>query len=141
MEYTISLLDNPSAEKFKNVEEGLRQFTESVLGQEERTEVAYVLCDNEDAVVGGVKGNYGKYGWLWVETLWILPEVRKSGYGTMLMERIEKKAMEQGCTNAYLNTFDFQALDFYRKRAYTVFAELEDFPEGYTVYCLRKKLV
>ncbi len=54
------------------------------------------------------------------------------------MDRSEAEAIAMGVQRAYLETTDFQALGFYRRRDYEVFAQLEDQPPGHVCYYLRK---
>ncbi len=54
--------------------------------------------------------------------------------------RAELEARQRGARCAYLDTFSFQAPDFYKKQGYEVFGELRDFPEGHRRYFLRKQL-
>ena len=56
------------------------------------------------------------------------------------MAAIEGEGARHGSTNVYLNTFSFEAPEFYKKLGYTVFAELEDFPPGHKRMFLRKQL-
>jgi hypothetical protein len=46
-------------------------------------------------------------------------------FGRELIKREEIYAIERGCTDAYLDTFSFQARAFYEKLAYRVFGTLE----------------
>ena len=55
------------------------------------------------------------------------------------MRLAEAEAVRRGCKQAYLDTFDFQALDFYKNLGYQVFGTLDDFPEGHTRYFLQKR--
>lgn len=103
-------------------------------------DVTLFIRDEAGTIVGGVAGNYGSFGWLYVDALWVSEELRASGYGTKLMEMIEAEAARHGCTNVYLNTFSFEAPAFYEKLGYTVFAELKDFPPGHSRLFLRKAL-
>lgn len=68
-------------------------------------------------------------------------QLRGTGYGTQLIFSIEAEALRNGCKNVYLNSFSFQGVGFYKKLGYRVFGELEDFPEGHSVCCLRKSLI
>lgn len=52
----------------------------------------------------------------------------------------EDEARKRGAKHAYLDTFSFQALDFYRKYGYEIFGELQDFPVGHQRYYLVKQL-
>jgi len=52
----------------------------------------------------------------------------------------EVEARKRGARYAYLDTFDFQAPEFYKKYGYEVFGVLEDFPSGHTRYFMKKQL-
>lgn len=75
-----------------------------------------------------------------VEALWVSAEYRKQGLGSRLLETIEKIAIEKGCNLIHLNTFDFQAREFYLKHGYHVFAAMENCPAGHCHYYLEKRL-
>ncbi len=52
----------------------------------------------------------------------------------------EDETRERGAKNVYLDTFSFQAPNFYQKYGYQVFGVLTDFPSGYRRYFLTKQL-
>ena len=62
------------------------------------------------------------------------------GYGARLMGEIESLARERGCQQAHVDTFSFQAREFYESLNYHVFATLDDYPPGHARYYLRKTL-
>ena len=101
--------------------------------------LAVFLRDPDARVVGGA---YGRVNWTWlhVSLLWVSPERRGGGLGTRLLAAIEEAAAERGCRQAHLDTFSYQAPDFYRRRGYEVFAELDDYPPGYRRLFMRKRL-
>ena len=66
------------------------------------------------------------------------PAVVANTHGNLA--RAEEVAVERGCTHARLDTFDFQARDFYERLGYTVYAELPGFPTGHAQLHLRKVL-
>jgi len=72
--------------------------------------------------------------------MWVKEELRGRGYGHRLLTMAEEEARQRGAKNAYLDTFGFQAPDFYKQHGYQVFGELEDFPAGHRRYFLRKQL-
>ena len=45
-----------------------------------------------------------------------------------------------GCTLSHLDTFDFQAKDFYLTKGYEIFGELENCPPGHKRIFLKKYL-
>jgi GNAT superfamily N-acetyltransferase len=138
--YEITFSAAPSEEDLQALQDGIEAFTEAHIGEDNRRELTFFIKDDRGIVLGGVKGSYGNYGWLWIDILWVSEELRGKGYGTKLMTRIENEAAKNGCTNAYLNSFSFQAVEFYKKIGYTVFGEMKDFPAGYSVSSLSKKL-
>ena len=91
-------------------------------------------------VAGLVGGTY--WGWLYTEILWVTESLRGQGYGQSLLAAAEAEAVRRGCRSAHLDTMDFQALRFYEKQGYSVFAELEDIPagSGHRRYSLKKRL-
>jgi GNAT superfamily N-acetyltransferase len=140
MEFEITSTNDPPAEDLAVLRAGLGNHGETIFGTTWEKAAAYFLRDPDGTVCGGVYGFYGSFGWLYIDTLWVSKELRGAGHAIRLMQQIESEAAAHGCTGAYLNTFSFQAPDFYKKLGYTVFGELEDFPTGYTRLFLRKKL-
>lgn len=88
-------------------------------------------------IIGGLFGDIS-WGWLHVDILWVDESYRQYGIGTSLMDRAEAEASAIGVQQAYLETTDFQALGFYEKRGYHVFAQLENQPPGHLCYYMKK---
>ncbi|MGB7097037.1 MAG: GNAT family N-acetyltransferase, partial [Anaerolineales bacterium] len=78
--------------------------------------------------------------WFYLDLMWIKDDLRGRGYGQRLLTLAEDEARQRGAKNAYLDTFSFQAPDFYKKYGYKVFGELQDFPPGHHRYFMTKKL-
>jgi GNAT superfamily N-acetyltransferase len=99
-----------------------------------------LIAKRENKIIGGLVG--GTYwNWLYIELFWVEESERNNGLGTRILAKAEEIATLRGCKNAHLETHDFQSLEFYKRRDYRVFAELEDLPEGHTKYFLRKRLI
>lgn len=141
MMYAITLEEDPADDELQILGEGIEHHTQSKFGDRINKQLAFFLRDKKGSIVGGVHGKYGSFGWLYVSALWVSEQIRGSGYGTRLMDFIEQEAIKNGCTNAYLDTFSFQAPEFYQKLGYEVFGELPDFPVGYSRFFLRKSLI
>ena len=140
MKYQITLEEKAAAEDIAVLGDGLDRFVSDLFPGKRYTSVAFFLRDDAGKIVGGVHGNYGSFGWLYVSALWVSEELRCKGYGTRLLAKIEAEAARHGCTKVFLQTFSFEAPAFYKKLGYTVFAELEDFPPGHSRLFLRKRL-
>jgi len=66
--------------------------------------------------------------------------MRSAKLGTQLLKHIETAASEKGATIAMLDTFDFQAKNFYLKNGYTVNGTINNFPKGHQRYYMSKQL-
>ncbi|MFE3721066.1 GNAT family N-acetyltransferase [Streptomyces cyaneofuscatus] len=96
--------------------------------------------DEHGAVAGGLTGRTWAY-WLHVELLWVDARHRGSGLGSQLLAEAERVARtERACTRSRLETWDFQAPDFYRKQGYEEIGRVEDYPPGVTEFILTKRL-
>jgi len=118
---------------------GIHNYNIQQAGPDNGQNLCFVLKSPDDEVVGGVIGAV-HWDWLYVDLMWIREDLRGRGYGHRLLTLIEEAARQHGAKNAYLDTFSFQAPDFYQQHGYQVFGKLEDFPIGHQRYYLTKKL-
>jgi GNAT superfamily N-acetyltransferase len=96
--------------------------------------------DESGALAGGLVGHTWAT-WLHVTYLWVDPRHRGTGLGSALLTHAEHLAhTERGCFAARLETWDFQAPEFYRKQGYDVVCVIPDYPPGITEYTLTKRL-
>lgn len=98
-----------------------------------------VFARDGDGLVGGASG-HTHWGWLFVSHLWVDESAQRQGLGTELMSRIEAAAVGRGAKAAHVDTYDFQALEFYEKLGYTEFGHLDDYPIGHRRHFLTKRL-
>ncbi|MFK4476165.1 ribosomal protein S18 acetylase RimI-like enzyme [Bacillus sp. RC206] len=56
------------------------------------------------------------------------------------MNLIEEFAIKKECRLIKLDTFSFQAPNFYKKHGYKVIGVSEDYPKGHNHYYLEKRL-
>jgi hypothetical protein len=59
---------------------------------------------------------------------------------SFLLNKVETEAKAMGARLAHLDTFDFQAKDFYLKHGYKIFGVLDDCPPGHKRFYLKKVL-
>ncbi|CAL9505257.1 hypothetical protein SUDANB6_03531 [Streptomyces sp. enrichment culture] len=96
--------------------------------------------DEAGGLAGGLVGHTWA-GWLHVTYLWVDDRHRGAGLGSRLLAEAERVARDdRGCRAARLETWDFQAPGFYRKRGYEVVGVIPDYPPGITEYTLTKAL-
>ena len=118
---------------------GLRAFKEAWIGPSNEEAVRLVARDDL-GIVGGLLG-HTKWKWLYVAKLWVDERGRGKGIGTQLITAAEELARTRGCTDASLDTFEYQARPFYEKLGYELFGTLDGYPPGYRQFYLRKRLV
>lgn len=139
--YTITLEKNPRPDDMQVVREGLNAFNFARVEEDQHQLLVLFVRDNAGNILGGLLGDTF-WGWLHVSILWLNDDLRGKGFGGDLLAAAEKEAIKRGCHSAFLDTMGFQeALSFYQKHGYTVYAELPDFPVGNIRYFLKKSLV
>ena len=67
-------------------------------------------------------------------------EYQKQKIGSRLLKEAESIAKTKEAIKSMLDTFLFQAKDFYIKNGYKVFGEVKDFPKGNSRFYLVKDL-
>ncbi|MCO7124376.1 GNAT family N-acetyltransferase [Sporolactobacillus shoreicorticis] len=100
--------------------------------------VGFILKDEQQETVGGITGTMF-WRHLHIDFLWVDKTIRGKGYGSKLLNKMEHFARENKCRFIDLDTFSFQAPEFYKKHGFQVFGMLEDHPEGFNHYFLQKR--
>jgi len=138
--YRIQLEPNPTAEDCKELAAKLAAFNSSKVAVNSIHRVGIFVRDHENMIRGGIIG-YLKWNWLSVDAVWLSEDLRGRRMGSEMLVRIEQMAIQRGCVYAHLDTFDFQALGFYQKQGYEIFAILDDYPKGHQRFYLKKELL
>ena len=136
---TLRFEASPSQEDLDPLHEGLTKHAQPFTQRPGFRGVAFFAEETSGELLGGVYG-YLNWNWLDVSLLWVREDLRSQGLGRRLLEALEDYARAQGCRKAQVDTFDFQALDFYLHRGYEIFAELDDYPPGHRRCYLKKTL-
>ena len=132
--------DEVTAADREAVLSGLKAFNTARTGDPPPRPLA-VIVDGEDGETrGGLIGRTG-YGWLAIELFFLPEDLRLGGLGSVILRQAGDEAARRGCHSARVETASFQALGFYRKAGYRVFATLERYPDAHESYYLRKELV
>lgn len=99
----------------------------------------YVIKEN-DEIIAGLNAVIYRWKILYVDILFVDDRYRGRELGTKLLNHVENEARAMGATLSQLDTFDFQAKDFYLKQGYEIFGVLDDCPQGHKRYYLKKVL-
>nr|WP_283244950.1 GNAT family N-acetyltransferase [Gehongia tenuis] len=104
------------------VQERLAQYNASY--PEGSEDLSFHLEDEKGRCVGGIvasmEGRTVRLDYFWVE-----PTLRHKGYGSMLLDHLERAARGLGARQMEVNTYSFQTPDFYNKRGYKEFARVK----------------
>ncbi|MBN1483822.1 MAG: GNAT family N-acetyltransferase [Chloroflexia bacterium] len=138
-EYQIAYVEKPEESAWGIIGRGLQEYNIQQTGDSGFERLCYALYAPDESIVGGVIGEV-YWGWLHVDLLWVQEDLRGHGYGQRLLALVEEKAREHGAKQAYLDTFSFQAPDFYKTCGYQILGTLEDFPPGQQRYFMTKRL-
>jgi GNAT superfamily N-acetyltransferase len=95
--------------------------------------------DDSGELIGGIDCKT-KGLWLEIGPFWIDEIHRGQGLGTRMMDQVESEARERGCRKAFVDTFSFQAPDFYERTGYTICGTVTDYPPGHAYHLLIKDL-
>ena len=137
------IIEECSAEDRKIVLDGLYNFNMEQVpstNPENWIPYEYIVRNENREIIAGILSTLGYWNGLEIKILWVKEEFRKSGIGTKLLMETENNAKAKGAIISFLDTFDFQAKDFYLKNGYTIFGVLDDFPAGHKRYYLQKRL-
>lgn len=99
-----------------------------------------VIKGENGDILAGINSLLYCWNCLYIDVLWVKEGYRKKGYGSAILNEVEKIASERGCNLIHLDTFDFQAKDFYIKHGYEIFGVLDVFPIEHKRYYMKKNI-
>jgi len=100
--------------------------------------ISFGYYDNIE-LVAGITAKIEGYKILYIETLFVSEKLRHLGIGKDLLTKMEERAIFEGIKLIRLDTFSWQALDFYKKMGYVVVANIE-LSDSLYEYILIKRL-
>jgi GNAT superfamily N-acetyltransferase len=135
----ITSKPHASQEEITFVREAIARHNVAVTRDTYYSPLAIFLRDERDAIMGGTCGDLWG-GWLELTLLWVAEPLRGQGYGARLLLAAEEEATTQGCRGVFLSTFGFQTRTYYDRFGYEVFGKLPNYPEGHSLYFMKKML-
>jgi GNAT superfamily N-acetyltransferase len=100
--------------------------------------LSYALKDETGQVTAGINAMLYCWNILYVDILYVEDAHRGKGYGKLLLNQAESEARQLGGYMSHLDTFDWQAKEFYEHLGYEVFGILENCPRGHNRYYMKK---
>jgi GNAT superfamily N-acetyltransferase len=132
VDYTPSPADNAV------VREGIIAFNETIIGERDK-QFSIFLKNDSGTVFGGIQAFLDTES-VYIDVLWVEKTLQNQGYGTKLLEAVEREAIKNGCAFSLVDTWDFQAEEFYLKNGYERVGELKNYSHGHSKLFLRKNL-
>ena len=139
MTLRIERSQNPTDEERQAILLPLRAYNAAKAGVSTQEPVALLVRDESGEILGGLHGRVF-YQWLYIDLLSVPEQARGQGMGTQLMQMAEDLAREKECIGIWLDTFDFQAPEFYRKLGYSELGQITDYPPGHKRFFFQKRL-
>jgi GNAT superfamily N-acetyltransferase len=139
LSFRVTVEDEPAEADIGVLVDALEVYNQGRWPKQPPVRPLAVFVRSDAKIVAGLSGRtYG--GWLRVIDLWVSDGLRGQGIGRELMAKAEIRARERGCHSAWVDTFSFQALGFYKKLGYEEFGQL-DYPPDNRRHFMRKRLL
>ena len=120
-------LENTESQKAQEIGNLIRSYNRSKRETAESEPLnLYVEDEHGQLLAGLVAETFGN--WLEIEYLFVKEELRGQGIGSQLLQQAESEAKKRNCRFAFVNTYQFQAPDFYQKYGYKKVFTMKDYP-------------
>ena len=131
---------NTPDDDYKALWHTLDVFNEETIGDAKGEAVSLVISPEDgDGILGGLWG-HALWGSFYIAIMFVPEDHRRAGVGSELMRRAEAEAIRIGCHQMWLETYAFQARQFYERHGFEVFGQLDGPPPMFPRYFLQKKL-
>ena len=110
-------LENKESHKSQEIGNLIRVYNRSKREEAESEPLnLYVEDEKGNLLAGLIAETFGN--WLEIEYLFVKEELRGQGIGSKLLQQAENEAKNRNCRFAFVNTYQFQAPDFYLSHGY-----------------------
>ncbi|RKM55813.1 GNAT family N-acetyltransferase [Butyrivibrio sp. X503] len=107
--------------------EMLKEYNLKSREESENVPLGIYYEDENNGKLAGLTGEtFGN--WLCVHYLFVSEKLRGKRVGSELLNAAESEAKRRGCKYAFVDTFSFQAPEFYKKHGYNEVFTLENYP-------------
>lgn len=123
----IKITDNVTDKDIDEIYQQLKKFNLSKMEPSEEIPLGVFMNDDNGVKKAGLTGEtFGN--WLCIKYLWVSEDLRGRGIGSQLLQAAESEAMKRGAKYVFVDTFSFQAPEFYRKHDYEEVFQLYEYP-------------
>lgn len=125
--------------QIETIEEKLSDYDESFITYRLQGNIQIGIEEN-GKLIAGLDACMTAFKILYVSTVFVEEKYRRQGYGTKLMQEMEKRAKELGANMIRLDTFNWQGKEFYEAIGYEMVGSYQNQAEGYAEYFFLKRL-
>lgn len=123
----FKITDEIKKQDEENIFQGLLEYNLARIEDKNPKDLGVYLQDEKGEILAGLIGNtHGN--WMTIKFLWVSEKLRGQSIGSQILRKAEESAKERGCKYAFLDTFSFQAPEFYKKYGYKEKFALEEYP-------------
>ena len=135
----IRITEDGNERDINDIFEMLKAYNLSNREKSENVPLGIFYEDARGKKLAGLTGEtFGN--WLCIHYLVVEEHLRKEGLGSELLLAAEKEAKYRGCKYAFVDTFSFQAPEFYIKHGYNEVFVLDEYPYTGKRYYYTKEL-
>ena len=126
-------------EQLESVEDRLSAFDEQHITYKLDGSIQ-IGIEEDGKLVAGLDACMTAFKILYVSTVFVDAAYRRKGYGTRLIQEMERRAKELGANTIRLDTFSWQGKAFYEALGYQVVGYYENTTDGYEEYFFLKRI-
>ena len=135
----ILRLENTNSKKTQELGNLIRAYNQSKREPSKSEPLNIYVEDEQGNLLAGMAAEtFGK--WLEIEYLYVSEDLRGQGIGSEILCKAEQEARERKCKHSFVNTFRFQAPEFYKKHGYKEVFALKEYPYTGERYYYTKEL-
>ncbi|BCL73330.1 GCN5-related N-acetyltransferase [Vibrio nigripulchritudo ATCC 27043] len=134
----IEVTYHPDKQDLESIYQALREFNEPYFPDLDEKVLALFIRDHQHRVVGGIAAHLF-YDSLHIHRIWIDANYRRKGIGTKLLKTAEREARKMQVKKIFLDTYNFQAPEFYQKHEYQEVGRYQGYPKDGTDKIFYKK--
>ncbi|TDI58861.1 MAG: GNAT family N-acetyltransferase [Alphaproteobacteria bacterium] len=118
----------------------LLAFNQQIVGNAEGVGFALLITpQGSDDISGGLWG-LSLWGSFYIGLTFVPEALRGTGVGSGLMQRAETEAISRDCQTMWVDTYEFQAREFYERHGFKVFGQIDGPAPMFPRYFMKKNL-
>ncbi|MCC6716520.1 MAG: GNAT family N-acetyltransferase [Acetobacteraceae bacterium] len=121
------------------VRRALGEVGNALMGTDPGRATLAILAEDEAGAPQGGLWMQARWGWLFLDLFILEPAARRGGTGSRILALAEAEAQARGCVGVWLDSYGFQAPEFYRRHGYQVIGTLPNYPAPHGRYFLAKR--